>query len=249
MLQTGFMDEVRRLAYLRAMGVDAYISRGQVSGAAVTQRLAIVRKLPAPPPSLEMEPAAGIPEPPQPHSSIPVQLPRIDTARVVPLPAAAPPARAARAELPGKFRLAAISCGGWLWLEELADPAFTAEQLQLLQAMAEALRPLENRDKPGGRDPVRPEVAQFDWPIHTNQQLDLGPEAARSSVAGFIQRKLDQLACRGLVLLGADCEARVALEQLQCERLARTVSTAAMLRNPLLKKQAWADLRPVFQRA
>jgi hypothetical protein len=49
--------------------------------------------------------------------------------------------------------------------------------------------------------------------------------------------------------LGQGCEARVALEQLDCARLARTVSTAAMLADPLLKKQAWHDLRSHFERA
>ena len=36
------MNELRRMAYLDALGIDAYVSRGQLPGAAVTQRLAIV---------------------------------------------------------------------------------------------------------------------------------------------------------------------------------------------------------------
>ena len=35
-------QEMRRLAYLEALGVDTYVSRGQLPGAAPTLRLAIV---------------------------------------------------------------------------------------------------------------------------------------------------------------------------------------------------------------
>ena len=62
---------------------------------------------------------------------------------------------------------------------------------------------------------VEPEVAQFDWPIHTNQQLDLGEEAARASVAGFVDRRLGEHGCRGLVLLGQACVQRVPRQQTQ----------------------------------
>jgi hypothetical protein len=36
------MNELRRMAYLNALGVDCYVSRTQLPGAAVTRRLAIV---------------------------------------------------------------------------------------------------------------------------------------------------------------------------------------------------------------
>jgi phosphohistidine phosphatase SixA len=65
------------------------------------------------------------------------------------------------------------------------------------------------------------------------------------SAAAFIQRKLEQTGCAGLILLGKACEERVPLDQLNCGRLVRTVSTAEMLRTPLLKKQAWRDLKSV----
>ena len=110
-------------------------------------------------------------------------------------PAPAPVARETRPvqALPGDpFSLAAISCGGWLWLEELDSP-LSAEQLQLVQAMAEALDMIPGNHDPGSVDriPARAAASHFDWPMHTNQQLDLGQEAARASVAAFIQRKLE----------------------------------------------------------
>ena len=54
---------------------------------------------------------------------------------------------------------------------------------------------------------------------------------------------------RGLVLLGSGCESRVALDQLECPRVIRTLATGAMLLDPLLKKQAWPELRSQFLRA
>ena len=95
----------------------------------------------------------------------------------------------------------------------------------------------------------RSSSARFDWPIHKNRQFDQGEEAARSSVLGFIQRKLEQLQCQGLILLGAGCEGRLALSQLDCAQIVRTVSTAEILSNPLLKRQAWRDLQPAFRSA
>ena len=50
--------------------------------------------------------------------------------------------------------------------------------------------------------PPQPQVLQFDWPMHSNQQLDQGEESARAAVAGFIGRKLEEPGCRGLVLMG-----------------------------------------------
>ena len=114
------------------------------------------------------------------------------------------------------------------------------EQVQLVQAMAQTLAGV---DMPSSAV-AGPEIAQFDWPIHTNQQLDLGEEAALASVAGFVGRKLEQQHCRGLVLLGEKCASRVPLAQLDCARAVSTLSSAQMLQNPQLKKQAWRDLLP-----
>jgi len=225
------------MAYLQALGTDVYVSRAQLPAAAFTHRLAIVRDRPP------QVPAAG--EPP---------IPRIDIARPSlqrpELAQSAPPAPAAVDTVP-RFSLTAIAAGGWLWLEDLEGSPLAREQLQLVQAMAHALGRIHPRaneaelTRPIAARPIaaRPEYAQFDWPIHTNAQLDLGIEAARSSVAGFIQRKLDQYHCIGLVLLGQACEAKVPVDQIQCDLLMRTLSSAEMLADSRLKKQAWIQLR------
>jgi hypothetical protein len=143
--------------------------------------------------------------------------------------------------------LTAIVAGDWLWLEELAGP-LTTDQVRLVQSMAQAL--LLCHASPGVevKPAVEPEVAQFDWPIHTNQQLDLGEEAARASVAGFVDRRLGEHGCRGLVLLGKACGQRVPRQQISVV-IVNTMSSAEILAQPALKRQVWRDLLPLARKA
>ncbi len=232
------MNELRRMAYLDAMGVHSYISRSQLPGAAASQRLVIVRT----------EAAAAGPAAPAEVEDVrrvlaPVPQVEETTVPVTPTPAATAAADSATqpaAELP-RFSLAAMIAGDWLWLEELNGLPLATEQVQLVQAMARALQRATGQDEdlPGL---ARPQVVQFDWPMHNNPQLDLGVQAARAGVAGFIERKLEQYHCRGLILLGASCKARVPVDELGDTPVTATLGTAAMLADPQLKKQAWHDL-------
>jgi hypothetical protein len=240
------MNELRRMAYLDAMGIDAYVSRGQLAGAAVTRRLLVVPVRPVPtqsvaaPASQSRMPAAGdtaVVVDPLPQ--VAARVPQIDNVEKPPVPPKAATA-APRHDAVPQFSLVAITAGGWLWLEEMGGMPLATDQVQLVRAMAQTLDTVGNA-RPGNKPP---EVARFDWPIHTNQQLDLGEEAAQASVAGFIGRKLEQQQCRGLVFLGEAGKTRVQLEQLDCPLVVTTVSSAEMLDNPLLKKQAWRDLLP-----
>jgi hypothetical protein len=143
--------------------------------------------------------------------------------------------------------LTAIVAGDWLWLEELAGP-LTTDQVRLVQSMAQALLLCHESRGDEVKPAVRPEVAQFDWPIHTNHQLDLGEEAARASVAGFVDRRLGQYGCRGLVLLGQGCVQRVPRQQISVVTVS-TVSSVEILAQPALKQQVWRDLRPLASKS
>jgi hypothetical protein len=134
------------------------------------------------------------------------------------------------------FSIVAVTAGGCLWLEELSQPTVSRDQLQLIRAMAKALA-LEESEL---------DVSQFDWPIHNNSQLDLGAEAAIAALGGFVQRKADR--CRGLIFLGSACRQKLNMTQLELGQCVSTVSTADMLRDPLLKKQAWLDLQAIASR-
>ena len=238
------MNELKRLVYLQALGIDGYVSRGQLPGAAATRRLAIVPASPVAPAIAQQLTESASPRRGEQMPAI--EIPSLETAAPAPVAGMVEP-RPSRLQKPLKFSLAAVSCGAWLWLEELDGAPFAPSQLQLVQAMAEALGRL-GVGSAAGEAPATgsgPQLTQFDWPMHTNLQLDQGQEAAHSSVAAFIQRKLEQGQCMGLILLGPECEARVPLDQLDCARIVRTVSSARMLREPLLKRQAWQDLAAI----
>lgn len=244
------MNELRRMAYLNALGVDCYVSRRQLPGAAVTRRLAIVGtpgRMPAAQARVEVSSAVKA------ASSISregIVRPDfgVDTRKAA--TAIAPVSE----KLPGsepvpRFSLSIIAAGDWLWLEERDGMPLTTEQVQLIQAMAQAL---VLSGASGGASPraaaavqgAKAVIAQFDWPIHNNRQLDLGEAAARTSVAAFVSRKLEEQGCRGLVLLGQSCVQRVPVAEISTVSVS-TASSADILANPAIKAQVWRDLQPL----
>lgn len=223
------------------MSIDGYVSRTQLPGAAVTRRLALVARAESVP---GQEQSAELAALRQSAASPPPALAKRKRPSDLSLPASRPaPARSG--EVP-KFSLAAMVAGDWLWLEVLGSGALAREQVWLVRSMAQALSAhvrqgqAEDERQPGGgvREPL---VTQFDWPIHTNQQLDIGAEAARAGVTGFVARKMQEHRCLGLVILGTASAQWVSAGEFDV----RTVTTAgslAMLADPALKRQVWQDL-------
>jgi hypothetical protein len=244
-LQAPVVNELSRLVYLDAMGIDSYISRFQLPGARTTQRLAVVPDTPASP-----EPGTGEHQRSAATRTggaptierIPVEQPR----RESPTPRLTTPA--ASSDSPPRFSLATIVAGGWLWVEELQGIPLAREQVQLVQSMANALQQADG-GQPSGQEDVtsRPDIAQFDWPMHNNQQLDLGEAAARAALASFLGRKIEQQRL-GLVLLGPASARRVQVAELACPRVALSYSTVAMLDDPSLKRPVWTELKSILRR-
>ena len=95
------MNELRRMAYLDAMGVDAYVSRGQLAGAALTRRLVIVpaRTATAPAAQSRIPAAGGTAAAVDPVPQVAARIPRIENveqAPAAPKVAAAAPHKNAR---------------------------------------------------------------------------------------------------------------------------------------------------------
>ena len=234
--------ELRRLASLEAMGIQSYVSRRQLPGAAVTRRLAVVRSdaVESPPVATEALSGAGG----SPGVSLLPQLGAnargaTSDSRATPR---RPPEVESRASVALRFNLALMAAGEWLWLEEIEEDAMSPDQMLLVQAMARALLAVTGA---GASNPAAAplQVEYFSWPLHDNRQLDQGEEAARYGVAGFLQRRLETRECSGLVLLGEACQARVSRELLNCRQVVAIAGTASMLADPLQKKQAWRELR------
>lgn len=226
------MHELSRRSYLESMGIDSYISRRQLPGAALTQRLVINRRVPVsdapvtPAPGKESSTATAFREVVNTVKS------QVGTAR--PAPATPITEQNSAAAMPA-FTIVAVIAGDCLWLEELSGSPVSRDQVHLIRAMAKALA-LEEGEL---------DVSQFDWPIHSNTQLDLGEDAVRAALGGFVRRKVEQRKCRGLILLGSACQKRLDVAQLEIGYCLHTVSTSDMLRDPQLKKQAWLDLQPL----
>ncbi len=228
------MNELGRMQYLDALGIENYVSRRQLPGAAPSRRLVIVRRqdpvamaenVAPPPPTAPRAKPAGL------------EMPSFDSPRAASSPAPAAGKSPAQPDAV-QFSLAAIFVGQIAWLEQLQGNPLAKEQVQLIHAMARAV----------SGEVGRPEVTQFDWPPHRNRQLDLGAEAAGAAVAGFLGRQLEQRKCRGLVLLGDEAASRVPLAQLDKVNAVTTASTLDMLSEPARKRQAWKDLQPLVLR-
>jgi hypothetical protein len=235
---------LRRRSYLQAMGVDSYISRRALPGAAPSRKLAVVALAsPAQPEPISAPPVAPpVPERDSLPAGSPAPSPKVMPPKVAEVKARQPAVEeavqeVAKAVTAGEaiesFTVAAVMSGGWLWLEEIPQPLISREQVQLIQSMVFALK------LPQGSA----EVNQFDWPIHRNTQLDLGQAAAQAGLAGFVTRKIEQGSCQGVVLLGDKVVDRIDAGHFKQLRLLRTVSALAMLSQPGLKRQAWRDLQ------
>ena len=241
------MHELTRLAYLEAMGVDNYVSRRALRGAAPTRRLAVSRdRVLSAAGGSQME---GVP-PQAPPDASQSPLPRdiLDSNSAPASTRATPVATRGRAPAPERFSLAAVVAGGLLWLEDLAGMPLSKEQVWLMGAMAQAVGISAARrrgNETGALRTDKPDVAQFDWPIHTNDQFDLGADAARASVAGFVSPAPGPIPVSWPVLLGEACEHRVQVQE-PGVTVVRTLSTAHMLAEPASKARVWRDLAPLL---
>lgn len=214
------------------MGVEAYVSRRQLPGAAPTRRMALVL------PGSGEAPAGG--SAPDPASRIPrPEMPVIRPSARIPKSGKQPARVSVPAAKEVRFSLAAIVAGGVLWIEELGGMPLAREQTQLVHAMSRAVSP---------GDKGRGQVNQFNWPMHNNRQLDQSEEAAREGLVGFMNRLIEEQGCRGLVLLGASCHRWVAAERWPGLKCVRTMATLEMINEPANKRRVWADLQALISR-
>lgn len=252
------MSVIRKMAYLEAMGIDAYVSRSQLVGAAPTRRLSVVNLQEAhspltdsaarhqAAPAAQGGPASGATQlldalrssAPKPLKSPSRSLEPQDAQQSTPTITSVP-----------RFSLAVISSGNWLWLELLGEIPLMSEQVWLIESMATALRVANDKSSVAAGTPIqksmKAKVMQFDWPMHNNPQLDGGAEAAIASLGGFLERQQSEHQAQGVVLLGTDAADWVSSNSSSAPVIV-THSTAEMLAAPLLKQQVWRHLRSLL---
>ncbi len=260
--------EMRRRAYLEALGVDTYVSRSQLPGAAVSRRLVIMAAAPQPATPQPATPQPATPQPATPQPATPQPAAPIHERRsraavreaerpagVRPAPAEVPspelstPAAREDRRSPPPREAGTASAGDidrcrFTLVAIVAGGFLWLEELRGVPLAREQLALVHAMARAMGAaavtDPERPaEVTQFTWPMHDNAQFDQGEAAARAALGSFLGRKLEQHRCRGIIALGDSCARRIPLRQLPSLAHATLPATLDMLSNPRLKKDAW----------
>lgn len=238
--------ELRRLQYLASMGVQPFVSKRNLPGAAPSLRMALRAGTQIS--TIEGD-EQGAATATQTGSKITVpsslrqtlaqprdaQARTRESSRSEPVKTEASAAPRQQTESQERFSLVTIVVGGRLWVEEIAEGLLAQEQLTLVAAIDRALRHPDTKS-------VAPAHTVFTWPIHGNSQLDLSNEEASASLEGYLRRQLDDNACVELICLGAACAER--LHKLSLPVAQRTLlSTRELLEQPMKKRDLWMQLR------
>ena len=127
------------------------------------------------------------------------------------------------------FSLLLVTSGDVLWVEVLEDQLLRQEQLQLIAAMARAIRGAS----------VRCAHQQFDWPPAAGSPI-AASGGMEGMLWGFLHRLTSDHGTRHIVQLGA-CEVLPASDLPVHE----IPSSLEMLREGSLKQSAWSVLKPL----
>ena len=140
------------------------------------------------------------------------------------------PADAQRGVTPDTpLSLLLVTSGDVLWVEVLEDQLLRQEQLQLIAAMARAIRGAS----------VRCTHQQFDWPPAAGSAI-AASGGMEGMLSGFLHRLTSDHATRHIVQLGA-CEV-LPPSDLPVHEIP---SSLEMLREGSLKQSAWSVLKPL----
>lgn len=220
--------EMARRQALAAMGIDVYLSRYDMPGAApaVRQRLVQVK-------ATEDASSDRSAREPKVKTANPTPAPRADLAMDTERTATASTSSGVSPAISSEavtFSMLLASAGPFLWVEQLADGLLRQDQLALINAMARAL----SAD-------VSVRQQQFDWPMRGNTALSGDAESAKQALQGLIQRMAREVDAKRVVVMGA-CP-------FLPDRIAQSAvvipATIAMLQNPALKREAWQALKPL----
>jgi len=122
-----------------------------------------------------------------------------------------------------------VTSGDVLWVEVLEDQLLRQEQLQLIAALARAIRGAS----------VRCAHQQFDWPPAAGSAI-AASEGMEGMLSGFLHRLTSDHATRLIVKLGAS--EVIPASDLPTHQIP---SSLEMLREGSLKQSAWSVLKPL----
>lgn len=243
------MLEPWRSHYLHALGIEAYLPRYPLPAA-------------APSPEMEWDDAAfeAVDEPAVTFDDIAPDTPPARQPSTKPdissLEASSPVTRhnsvrveqtrnpTSAAAVP-RLRLSVIASDGGILIVDDALPPGRGDAQRLLGNLLFALQQKNENAK----------AESFEWPLPNlrNSKIELNEQAARETLASFLQRKVAGHV-HTILLLGSnaqrwiDAPLREALAAAHPLRWGLSVSATAVLGDPSLKRQWWQDLRAVAVR-
>ena len=220
--------EMARRQALEAMGIDVYVSRYDMPGAAPAVRQAIVQIE-----SVEVTTSDSPARAAKVNTAIPAPAPQANSStntERTPTSSQSSGVSSAKSSETVTFSMLLASAGPFLWVEQLPDGLLRQDQLALINAMARALSAN-----------VSVKQQQFDWPIRGNTALSGDAESAKQALQGLIKRMAREVDAKRVVVMGA-CP-------FLPDRIAQSAvvipATMAMLQNPALKREAWQALKPL----
>jgi hypothetical protein len=209
--------EMARRKALEAMGIDVYVSRFDLPGAARAVRQRVESSSPSAVPDHSSETGAR---------SVETATWRSET----PAPTQAPLAAVRERSEAVRFSMLLASAGPFLWIEQLSDGLIRQDQLALINAMARAISPQAS---------IRQQ--QFDWPMRGGSAVASDAESAKQALQGLIQRMAREVNAKRVVVMGT-CPF---LSERIAQSAVVIPSTIAMLSNASLKREAWQALKPL----
>ena len=209
--------EMARRKALEAMGIDVYVSRFDLPGAAPAVRQRVESSNPPVVPDHSSETGALAVETATGGNKTPAST-----------PATSAPVRE-RSEAV-RFSMLLASAGPFLWIEQLSDGLIRQDQLALINAMARAISPQAS---------IRQQ--QFDWPMRGGSAVASDAESAKQALQGLIQRMAREVNAKRVVVMGT-CPF---LSDRIAQSAVVIPSTLAMLSNASLKREAWQALKPL----
>ncbi|WP_101756565.1 hypothetical protein [Oceanicoccus sp. KOV_DT_Chl] len=260
------MNESQRLAYMDAMGVDCYVPRIQLLGALASTLcvMPIVEFVPAS--EVDGSAPAGIA---QPDSTAAAKVAKAsgaaathalfeDDGKKNQRQAIASQQSVAEVtdelvsqtgsskELP-KFILSIVRANNVLLIDEgLPGHVNPQEYLQLLHNLLFALG--------AGKQTLT--IDAFVWPINKNSQFDQSETAARQTLQAFLAKQVEQANIPTVILMGQTAAHYISEQPLAMAELIQHPQLAAqmircdsgfpLLAEPLLKKQLWQQLQPLY---
>ena len=251
------VNELQRLEYLKAMGVDAYVPRLQLPGA-LASKLCAVPHIEEPVPaefvaaSLHSMPAEKVPFAAKGHAAAAHALFVDDHDNRVRKPVAASTMAPAEIQQTSQdapqFSLSIVRASNLLIIDAgLEGHVNPQDYLQLLHNMLFAL----------GAGKQQLSIDAFVWPMNKNNQIDQGEIAARQTLGAFLAKQAEQMSKRYFLVMG-DLACRyvsrdplpvgefVKYGQLDVQ-LIRTQSASQMLTEPRVKLEVWRDLGPLHR--